>query len=995
MLPAISRPYDPRTRLHVTPDLVWLAAPDSPADPAVSPRIADVLEPLGAGAHGTVLKARLVHSGAVVAIKRIPLLPAADRSPIDREVRLLRACKHPNLLPYYGAFVDAGCIMIITELCAAGSLADALKLTPDPFDDAEIAFVLWSALEGLAYLHERNIVHRDLKAANLLLTDTGVVKLADFGVAEKLSPAGAASGSLAGSPYWMSPEVITGLAYGPPADIWSLGITAIELAQGVPPLFHLHPVQAMAQIPFAPPPALDRPDARSTGLSALIAVCVAKDPLVRPAARALLVHPFLLRAKLASPRRSPLAARVERVLVARRSPPADNLASAAAASAAAVSPSRHTFAPSLARPASLGLDLMHAHVRDRSPVHHQQTAASQQHLQPFQAHQQQYQYQTHQQQHPLLSQHPLPQHQMHHHQPHQAMPQSHGRTWRRHSEGTATSSTYSSTASAAAAAAAAASASMSSLLGPSMAGGTVDSHHSASPARRSKLPRESIGAGMHMIADAFRALRNPASALDQALHAQGLIPTPPLLFDDQADTIVDESASSLVGLLAVPPAALELGRLVPRGDASPLAGFGAMPMALPSARGATFSSDTTLATDLASSVGAGAGATASAAGKPRGHAAMAAGAAGAALLARSVSPPPPPLLLLSPEPVRPSSRQTLLDTQDDDDDGGGGGGDLFGFDCHQRSGGLPMPLVPLAPSSSDSTELVDAGRSGDAGGWRRHAFDGDGGGDGDGDGEGDADGDRDDDACTTPPLQIRGFERRVQHARNRSVDRHGGDGRVLLGVHPSSLPDASVLGRGVPARRGEGGIHARGVGTRLARRNAVAAAATAAAATTAGAAASAGMKDGAQEGGPVVDRGRARAGMGHQRAASMPAGLVLTSPPPASVVRMRRRGVVRDALPAAPPVAMAVAVTSAGGDPAAPFAAPAAALADAPAAPETNPSSARPVARSASSSLVRVVLLMLVGPHNATADALRARLLATHAVYLAVIAVLLAGLFAA
>ncbi len=129
------------------------------------------------------------------------------------------------------------------DYCAAGSIVDCMEELERPFTESESLRVLASVTKGLFYLHSQQIIHRDLKCANVLLTDRAIVKITDFGVSEKLTESAAVRNSVVGSPYWMSPEAIMGQDYGIMSDIWSLGITAIEMAHGLPPLADLHPMQ--------------------------------------------------------------------------------------------------------------------------------------------------------------------------------------------------------------------------------------------------------------------------------------------------------------------------------------------------------------------------------------------------------------------------------------------------------------------------------------------------------------------------------------------------------------------------------------------------------------------------------------------------------------------------------------------------------------------------------------------------------------------------------
>lgn len=183
------------------------------------------------------------------------------------------------------------------EFCAAGSLSDMMAICRETLTEPQIACVMKMSLEGLKYLHARRIIHRDVKAANVLVTDSGDCKLADFGVSSDIVTTLSRKQTVIGTPNWMAPEVIKASAYNDRADIWSLGITAIELAVGQPPHSDVHPMTAMFNIPTAPPPTLPYPEKWSKAFHSFIHVCLQKDPNRRPTAAQLLEkHPFILQA---------------------------------------------------------------------------------------------------------------------------------------------------------------------------------------------------------------------------------------------------------------------------------------------------------------------------------------------------------------------------------------------------------------------------------------------------------------------------------------------------------------------------------------------------------------------------------------------------------------------------------------------------------------------------------------------------------------------------
>uniref|UniRef100_A0ACD5ZFD4 Uncharacterized protein n=1 Tax=Avena sativa TaxID=4498 RepID=A0ACD5ZFD4_AVESA len=249
---------------------------------------------IGSGSFGSVYEA-ISDDGFFFAVKEVSLVDQGINAKqrivqLEHEVSLLSRLEHDNIVQYYGTDKEDGKFYIFLELVTQGSLAALYQKYC--LQDSQVSAYTRQILHGLNYLHQRNVLHRDIKCANLLVDSNGLVKLADFGLAKEMSILSQARSSK-GTVYWMAPEVAKAKPHGPPADIWSLGCTVLEMLTGKVPYPDMEWTHALLKIGRGIPPKI--PDTLSEDARDFITRCVQANPKDRPSAAELLDHPFVKR----------------------------------------------------------------------------------------------------------------------------------------------------------------------------------------------------------------------------------------------------------------------------------------------------------------------------------------------------------------------------------------------------------------------------------------------------------------------------------------------------------------------------------------------------------------------------------------------------------------------------------------------------------------------------------------------------------------------------
>jgi len=246
---------------------------------------------VGQGGFGTVFASKSIVNNSKIAIKRMKHLSSKEKMANFAEVRYMAMCNHPNIVKYEGCYIYKDECWMVMEFLEGGTLSDARRA--HEFQESEIAYVAKELLKAIAHIHSRHLVHRDVKSENIMMSVMGDIKLIDFGLCSEVT---LIKPGMLGSPYWMPPEMINREPHSYPADIWSLGVSILELANKHPP-----PTQNKVRAMFitgtvgAPHP-LEEPAKWSNDFKDFISKCLEKDPAIRGTAKELLKHSFIKQA---------------------------------------------------------------------------------------------------------------------------------------------------------------------------------------------------------------------------------------------------------------------------------------------------------------------------------------------------------------------------------------------------------------------------------------------------------------------------------------------------------------------------------------------------------------------------------------------------------------------------------------------------------------------------------------------------------------------------
>mmetsp|Transcript_20182 Transcript_20182/g.34037 ORF Transcript_20182/g.34037 Transcript_20182/m.34037 type:complete len:688 (-) Transcript_20182:3070-5133(-) len=251
----------------------------------------ELVELLGEGSYGAVYKAVNRHDQSETAIK---ILPAEeDTTKLEIEIKFLIEMSSEYVVSFIEGFNFESEIWIVMQYCAGGSMSDVFDATQTTLTEPILRVIMAFSILGLNHLHSRRCIHRDVKAGNILLHADGTAKLADFGVSAQMTQTIQKRNTVIGTPFWMAPEVIQETSYDGKADIWSLGITLIELAEGQPPHYNVHPMRAIFKIPMTAAPVFKKPNEWSSDMINFLSCCLQKSTEERSTAASLMSHPWI------------------------------------------------------------------------------------------------------------------------------------------------------------------------------------------------------------------------------------------------------------------------------------------------------------------------------------------------------------------------------------------------------------------------------------------------------------------------------------------------------------------------------------------------------------------------------------------------------------------------------------------------------------------------------------------------------------------------------
>lgn len=292
--PKLNKPIEHKKRVRQLSDEEVLLRLKSIVSDCNPRELYSNFEKIGQGASGTVYTAIDNKTGDIVAIKQMNLAQQPKKELIVNEILVMRDNRHRNIVNFLDSYLVDDDLWVVMEYLGGGALTSVV--TNSEMAESQIAAVCREVLQALEFLHNQQVIHRDIKSDNILLGEDGNVKITDFGFCAQLSSDTQKRQTMVGTPYWMAPEVVTRKAYGPKVDVWSLGIMAIEMLEGEPPYLNENPLRALYLIATNGTPGLQDPTSISYEFNDFLEKCLCKDYESRWSASKLLDHPFLKKA---------------------------------------------------------------------------------------------------------------------------------------------------------------------------------------------------------------------------------------------------------------------------------------------------------------------------------------------------------------------------------------------------------------------------------------------------------------------------------------------------------------------------------------------------------------------------------------------------------------------------------------------------------------------------------------------------------------------------